>query len=102
MAWVGWGASPEEMRHEPAQVSCDSARVLANAQAGRLVVTHPDAKDGSLSIELGHRRLRLIDVPLVAVIAAGFLDHHAVFDPGHVAALAAEFGFADVDRKRVV
>src|ERR1019366_2998123 len=84
------------MRHEPAQVPRDPARVLANAQAGGLMVNHPDTEDRSLTVELRHHRLRLIDMPLVAVSAAGLLDHHAAFDPRHVAALAAEFWLADV------
>ena len=49
-----------------------------------------------MPVEVRQRRERLIDVAFLAVIAAGFLDHHAALDPRDVAAFAAEFRFADV------
>ena len=74
---------------EAAQVAGDAAGVLANAQAGGLMVHDPDAKDGVLAGEHRAPANGLVDKSLSTVRPGVFLDHLMIFHPADVAALAA-------------
>src|SRR5690348_9970624 len=68
---------------------------LADAQARGLVADDPRPQRGAETVELGQRVEQLVDVPLLAVDAAG-RDLAARRHDRDVGALAAEAGLADV------
>jgi len=81
-----WRSSFEVMRHEPAQVAGDATGVFADAQTAGFMVDHPHPEDGMVAPKSGRGGERLIDVAFLAVVTTGFLDDHAAFDAGDVAA----------------
>ena len=90
----GFGSARlKQVRDETAEIASDAARVLANSQSGGFVVDDPDTHDWVVAREVGQGSNRLINEPLLAIIAAAGFHRHAIFNEGDVAAFAAELRF---------